>query len=405
MKRIQKTTSKHRMLAAMKCETVDHTPCSIYFNEHLQVRGYDLLKWRDHVRLQADLGTDPIAYLIIPNSYHPEVETRVWVDDSYGERGSVLFKEYRTPAGALRIGAKRTSDWPPHHEGIPGFNWDLLRHAADYSPDWHKVPDVPWDDHTASNIVEPLVKSPEDVEAFEYIWRPPEEADFPAMTEYNEAVRRVAEEYGIPVQGYAGAGLATLMFTMGAENMALFSVDHPESFKRLAEIDHRTNLRRIELCARQGADYVKRFGGYEQSNFFHPRVFREVVSPLLRREVEAAHDAGILIYYRIVTGMEPNLEEIASLGFDCIQGGEPHLSNCSFEMWREAFSGRASSWTGVSTPALLVGKDPDTVRREVRRCIDVFGSRGFILGVTNSIRADCRWENVLAMVDEWKKLR
>jgi hypothetical protein len=57
----------------MGCEPVDY--------ERFQVKGYDLLASREHVRLQADLRTDPIAYIITPNSYHPEVETRVWQEE------------------------------------------------------------------------------------------------------------------------------------------------------------------------------------------------------------------------------------------------------------------------------------------------------------------------------------
>ncbi|MCK4625897.1 MAG: hypothetical protein KAV00_11345, partial [Phycisphaerae bacterium] len=183
------------------------------------------------------------------------------------------------------------------------------------------------------------------------------------------------------------------------------AVDHPQAFKRLAEIDSKANIGRIRLCAQTGADFVKRFGGYEQTNFYNPTIFKEVVVSLLSREVKAAHEAGLLIYYRVVTGMEPLLDEIASIGFDCIEGGEPHLSGCSLEMWHDAFAGKASSWTGISTPVLLGGDDPEAVRREVRHCADVFGKRGFILGVTNSIRNHFPWENTLAMIDEWKRIR
>jgi len=74
-------------------------------------------------------------------------------------------------------------------------------------------------------------------------------------------------------------------------------------------------------------------------------------------------------------------------------------------MWRDAFAGSASSWTGVSTPVLIGGNDPEAVRREVCHCVEVFGKSGFILGVTNSIRNHFPWENTLAMIDEWKKVR
>jgi len=74
-------------------------------------------------------------------------------------------------------------------------------------------------------------------------------------------------------------------------------------------------------------------------------------------------------------------------------------------MWHDAFAGKACSWTGISTPQLLGGNDPQAVRPEVRHCINVLGKEGFILGVTNSIRNHFPWENTLAMIDEWKKKR
>ncbi|MBT7161525.1 MAG: hypothetical protein HN904_02035 [Victivallales bacterium] len=140
-------------------------------------------------------------------------------------------------------------------------------------------------------------------------------------------------------------------------------------------------------------------------NFYNPEIYQRVCVPRLRKEIELAHSLGLLIYYRVVTGMKPLLEAIAGLGFDCIEGGEPHLSQCSLAAWHTAFGGQAASWTGVSTPVLLGGGDPEAVRQEVRRCVEVFGCRGFILGVTNSIRQHFPWENTVAMIDEWKRVR
>ncbi|MCK5844177.1 MAG: hypothetical protein KAG97_05670 [Victivallales bacterium] len=378
---MMKMTPKERILAAMRMEDVDYLPCSIYFNLNLELDGYNLSDWRDAVRLQMDLGADPMVSLRIGNKHHPEVKTRVWVEEVAGEENSILFKEYQTPAGALRMGVHYIEE------------------------DWPGGKDISWADHSASNMFEPLIKSPDDVDAFEYIWAPPPRDALDSASERCEEVHAFAREKELPVCGYAGAGLATLMFTMGAQNAIMFAIDHPEAFKRLAEIDSRTNIERIRLSAEAGVDIVKRFGGYEQTNFYNPSIFREVVIPLLKAEVAAAHDAGILIFYRVVTGMEPLLADIASVGFDCIEGGEPHLSNCSLDMWHDAFDGKACSWTGVSTPALLGGSDPEAVRGEVRKCAEVFGNKGFILGVTNSIRTHFPWSNTLAMIDEWKKVR
>ena len=373
-------TSRERILAAMRREEVDYIPCSIYFNSNLQVDGYDLSAWQERARLQLDLGADPVVRFALAGTSHPDVQTRTWLDQVEGETCPILFKEYQTPAGCLRMAVRRTSEWP---------------HGAD----------ILWDDFSAGAIYEPLIKSPDDVNAFEYVWRPPTAADLDAARQRIDAARRFARENNLAVQGYGGYGLATLLFVMGAENAIMFAVDHPDAFKRLAQIDSRANVERIRLSAEAGADFVKRFGGYEQTNFYSPTIFRKVVMPLLKQEVASAHDAGVMIYYRVVTGMEPLLDDIAGIGFDCIEGGEPRLSDCSLEMWRDAFSGNACSWTGISSPALLGGNDADAVRGEVRHCVDVFGERGFILGVTNSIRNHFPWENTLALIDEWKEVR
>jgi hypothetical protein len=344
------------------------------------VDGYDLTDWREAARLQMDLGADPVVHIGLNAAPRADVQTRVWTKEMTSETTPIRFKEYRTPAGTLRLGVRCSDGWPPADE-------------------------LPWGDHSAGSIYEPLIKSPDDVDAFEYLWQPPGPADLDAARASIADVVRFAGQHGLAVQGLAGQGLALPMFVMGAQNAVLFAVDHPDAFRRLAEIDHRTNVARIGLLAQAGADLLKRFGGYEQTNFYNPTIFRQVVRPLLEAEVAAAQEAGLPIYYRVVTGMGPLLDDIASVGFDCIEGGEPHLSRCSLERWRDACAGKACSWTGVSTPVLLGGDDPQAVRREVRHCIRVFGKTGFILGVTNSIRNHFPWENTLAMIDEWKKRR
>lgn len=55
-------TSRERILAALRREPVDYLPCSIYFNHNLKVAGYDLTDWKDHARLQIDLGCDPVVH-------------------------------------------------------------------------------------------------------------------------------------------------------------------------------------------------------------------------------------------------------------------------------------------------------------------------------------------------------
>jgi uroporphyrinogen-III decarboxylase len=195
------------------------------------------------------------------------------------------------------------------------------------------------------------------------------------------------------------------MFLTGAQNLVYYAIDYPEAFRKLAEIVSSVSIAKIKLLKEMGADFLKRFGGYEQTNFFSPDIFKDVVALLLKDEAGAAKDAGIPMYYRVVTGSKPLLGEIADIGFDCIEGFEPCLDNCTNEEISRYFKGKACIWTGVSSPGHIGADDDSLVRQAVRDAVQTFGRKGFILGVTNSIRNHWPWSNTLAMVDEWKKVR
>jgi uroporphyrinogen-III decarboxylase len=376
-------TSRERILAAFRRGEVDHLPCSIYFNDNMRAHGYDPGTPESIVSFHEALGVDPVLDIpAVRARFHPSVRTRVWVGRPPGAEADVLYKEYDTPAGALRVGVRLTPEWP--------FGRDIP---------------FPGDDFCASHLVEPLVKGPDDVDAFAFLLRPPERADLDRLMPRIQSVKSVAAAHDVAVRVTAGQGLATLMFQMGAEHLVLFAVDHPEAFARLARIESDATVAALPLYAEVGVDIVKRFGGYEQTNFFGPALWRGVVGPALGREVEAAHACGLPIYYRVVTGMKPLLDDIGAAGLDCVEGFEPVLSDCPNREIRQRLGGKVCLWTGVSSPGHLGSPDPEVVRAAVREAVETFGRQGFILGVTNSIRAHWKWENTLAMVEEWKRVR
>ena len=364
----------------MRGQPTDYLPCSIYFNPNLQADGFDCSSEEARIQLAEHLGTDSFVSTGIGHTIHPDVRTETWIEEPADSEFPVLWQAWDTPAGRLTQAVKMT------HE-------------------WGKRSRIGWSDISASNLVKPLISAPRDVAAFRFLYQPLTDEAFAAGNASRQASRDLAERHQVPLLCTYGQGLALLLFTMGAENAIFFAVDHPAAFAELAQIIHDTELRNIELAKRAGVHVLKRFGGYEMTNFYNVDMFTEVVMPKLRKEVAFAHELDLLIYYRVVTGMTPLLDHIARVGFDCIEGGEPCLSDCSLGTWHNAFAGKAASWTGISTPVLLGGGDAEAVRREVRQAAETFADGGFILGVTNSIRNHFPWHTTLAMVDEWKRLR
>jgi len=378
---MNKMSSKERMLAVLKGEKPDYIPCSIYFNTNLRIAGYDLSNPEERIKCYLDLGTEPVIDISLPGVLtYEQVKTKVWTEEIAGEKYPVIFKEYITPEGTLRQGVYRTDDWP--------FGDDIP---------------FPGNDHCASNNYEPLIKSPDDVAAFKFLWAKPKEVDIEAFKESIGGLMSLAEKYNVITRATVGVGLASLMSLMGAENFVLFAVDYPEAFKELAVFEHIMTLERMKIADYYGADLFKRFGGYEQTNFFSPSIYKDIVVPLAKREVIEARKIGIPMYYRVVTGMKPILDEIAGIGFDCVEGFEPELSNCSNEDIRKVLGEKSVVWTGVSSPVCLNAKDDNLTREAVRNAMETFEGTGFILGVTNSIRQHFNWDNTIALVDEWKK--
>lgn len=377
-----KMTSRERLLAAMTGQETDYVPCSIYFNGALRIDGYDLSDPEDTVKCYLDLGVEPIVNIFLPDSeFHPEVRTRVWTDEAAGAIYPVIYKEYITPEGTLRQGMLRSPDWP--------FGDDIP---------------FPGNDHCASNNYEPLIKGPEDVKAFKYLWAAPSESAIEQKKIKNKRMFDIAQKYNVTTRATVGQGLAVLMFCMGAENFVMFAMDYPDEFNELAENELKMSFDRMKIADYYNVDLFKRFGGYEQTNFFSPSIYKSVVVPRVKKEVEEAKKYNRAMYYRVVTGMKPLLDDIASIGFDCVEGFEPELSNCSNSDIKEKLSGISTVWTGVSSPACLGASDDESTRKAVRDAMETFEGESFILGVTNSIRQHFNWNNTLAMVDEWKKI-
>ncbi len=64
-----------------------------------------------------------------------------------------------------------------------------------------------------------------------------------------------------------------------------------------------------------------------------------------------------------------------------------------------------SFWTGPSDTIHMPYERPEEVRKAVRRVFEVFGKTGLIITPCSSSKAVFPWVNVLAMVDEWRKMR
>ena len=128
------------------------------------------------------------------------------------------------------------------------------------------------------------------------------------------------------------------------------------------------------------------------------------LTPQERFKLTLAHQAGLPCRYQMCTGIMPLLPELAKLDFDCLMGVEPVCTGQDMGKIVEALGDRKSFWTGLSAPLHIGMGSKEDVRKAVRKAFDIFGHRGFLLSAVPSIRRNWPWENVEAMMDEYRAI-
>jgi len=375
-------TSRERVLAALRCQPVDYTPCLCGFSASLAGPQYTWQGRADTIAcIVRELGLDYYVVFALDASIHPDVTWRIWREHPAGAAEPVLHKEIMTPRGPLTAAIRVTEDLE-HPDDIP------------LNSDWN-----------VSRYVKPWLQTMEDVERYRYVQLPPSDRDIAAARERFAAAKRRAGEYGLITYASCGMGLTSAIQLFGAQQAVALSMDEPAILERFLQIEHEATMRRAEVLADLGVDVICRNGFYETTDFWSPRQLRRMLVPLLREEVEAMRSRGAAVTYTVCTGIMPMLDILAELPFDAYHSIEPALGGQDMAVVADRLCDRHAIWGGVSGPIHIGEGTPEIARQAVRDAFRWFGPRGLILSAVPSIRAHWPWENALAMFDEWRALR
>jgi uroporphyrinogen-III decarboxylase len=382
-------THRERVVAALKRQPVDYVPCAPAFNPLLEVqrRGHRYqFPWPPDGTGQTEylldvLGVDPVVALpsggIYPDGgMFPEgsVTSRVWMDKQ------ILHKVFETPAGTLHCAVKANELWPFGRD-IP-FYHDFIAH-----------------------YVEPWLKSEADLECLKHILLPPRTRKHLEELHASFAqTKALADKLQVASVARIGLGLTGAMQLCGAERICLMTVDQPGLVEGYLELEHRSNLRQMELALEWGADIIRRNGFYESADFYGPAMLERYLGKRLRAETRLVHQAGGLIGYWIHSGITPLLDYLATLGMDCIVTPNIDCRGVDLRAIKAKLGDKASFWAGPNMYHMW-SPDAEVVRRAVREVFAVFGRTGLIISACSSAHSIMPWENTLAMIDEWKKLR
>ncbi len=404
-------TSRERMLRALACRPVDHVPCCFML---LHVLDEWCPNERDLITLQLEWGLDPLVVLpswslagppdpLDLRGYqldsawkvnqtlrglsvrpHPDVRTREWVDRSEGLRYPVLHREYLTPAGALRVAANQTADWP-------------------YGDRMLFV-----DDFTIARARKNMIATTDDLRALQYLLQPP---DREAVARYRDAScdnRRMAAEQGLLLVYQWGVLADMAAWLCGLQELVFLAVDQPDLVAELLDMIARWNLARMRVVLDEGVDLWVRRGWYEGCDFWSPTLYRRFILPHLMREVATAHERGVKFGYILTAGAMPLLDMILDAGVDVLIGVDPVQGNVDLRAVKEKAKGKLCLWGGVNGPLTVEAGPADQIRRAVREALELLSPcGGFILSPVDGVygTGDQTRRNVRVFVDAWKDWR
>ncbi len=244
--------------------------------------------------------------------------------------------------------------------------------------------------------------------------RPIREEDYPLEFDYEESDPSVYELVDAVV-----AALGAERFILGPfphaeqwvqpggmERSLMLMAEQPELLDRAlrsslirAQVEQARWVNRGFDGVLDGTDWAFRSGP-----FMSPGMWRRFCYPALEANVQAAHQAGLVYAQHACGNNWAILAGFMEAGVDCYQSIQA-TADMDLTKVRQATRERMALWGGVLVEHLVSGT-PEDVRQDVRAAMEVAKEGGgFILGATHSIAVGTRYENFMAMLDEFDHLR
>ncbi len=402
-------SSRERMLAALNCEKPDHIPMAFMIFSALDERLNSKSKHGDPgaaIEAQTELGIDTFVDLCFfaphtgeighadapgfPVRFDERVKSREWAETPEGRRYPVLHREYSTPSGTLSVAVNQTDDWP-YGDASGG--------------DFH----VPFmDDYLAPRCSKYLVETRNDLAPLRHLLVPPTGDDLKICHKAWDRGKELAREHDLLLTGGWGVGGDALAWFCGLQNAVMMAIDEPAFLEELLNIVDAWNRTRMQAFLDYGVDLFIRRAWYEGTDFWSPKLYRQFFFPIIREEVRMAHKAGAKYGYILTSGSMPLHDMLIDLDIDVLIGPDPvQGKGTDLKQMGEQLRGRMCTWGGVNGFITVERGTKGDIDVAVRKAIETLGPEGFILSPVDNVRdpSDEVWENVLALIESWKRYR
>ena len=195
-------------------------------------------------------------------------------------------------------------------------------------------------------------------------------------------------------------------FMRGMENILLDVVLNPkfveELLRGLTDYVLQTMQILFEKCEFDGIAVSDDYG-IQESLVMSPTDWRRLIKPCLTEIYSLAHKHGRSVLHHSCGNNHPIIADFVDIGLDILHPIQPEAMDI-FRLKRE-FGRHLTFCGGISTQELLPCGSVEQVRAEIRKLKEQMGKGGgYILEPGITIQADVPVDNVIAMIEESRKV-
>lgn len=238
--------------------------------------------------------------------------------------------------------------------------------------------------------------------------------DFPLDREVGPEDESIYEAYDAILPTLPEGAYILGPFPMASEQVLLGGYErgmveialHPEVVERAVQAGIEQARRERERWRPRGAHGVINGAdwGHSTGTFVSPDTFRWLFAPAVQFNVAQAHAAGLDFFQHCCGDFRSIIDQLAEAGIDCMQSLQPS-AGMTPESVKRLSGNRLAGWGGMDV-AVLVDGTPDEVRAAVRATMrECMPGGGFIMGSTNSVAWGTKYDNFMAWLDEFERLR
>jgi len=221
----------------------------------------------------------------------------------------------------------------------------------------------------------------------------------------------IIDEYhrrGYPVFGYSGSIYEWSWWLRGMTNFLMDLITNPSLAEAIIEKVAGYTLKLALKSAEYGLDVLCFYddAGMQTGLQISPELWRKLIKPRWKSILEKTKSKYPEVHFFLHScgNIYEIIPDIIEAGFDILHPIQPECMD--IEKVKKEFGKYIVLSASISSQKTFPFGTPDEIRKEIRRLVDLFSdSSGCILCPSNAIQPETPIQNILAFVDEAKRLR